>query len=75
MTNPMTRPTPPHTTVEVVEVRFCDLPHLDEVPIARYDAKIRSGQWANLCGWHFNYEDCTLGLGKGQRFIYTGKAG
>lgn len=37
--------------------------------LARFDARLTTGVWANVCTDHFQMYGCGLGVGKGQRLI------
>lgn len=39
---------------------------------AQYDGKTKEGPWAFMCEAHFRTYGMGLGLGKGQKLIYTG---
>ena len=54
-----------HTSIEVGMLPKCDF--CDK--LAAYDAKTRSGPWANMCHEHYAKHGIGLGLGKGQKFI------
>lgn len=45
----------------------CDICH-NEFKSVMYDAKISSGPWGNLCQSCFDEFDCSLGLGRGQKY-------
>jgi hypothetical protein len=59
----------------VESLPFCDL--CTNGTLARYDAKLglveHGGVWANLCEKHFERGECSLGIGKGQRFVVRGR--
>lgn len=57
------------TTVRLYQVVYCDILYCGN--IARYDAKTSAGPWAYLCGNHYVEMGVGLGLGKGQRIVYT----
>jgi len=44
--------------------------------LAQFDAKLSvtlyAGVWANVCERHFELSECSLGIGKGQRFVVRG---
>lgn len=61
------------TEVKVAVLPLCDLCQfkgVKPVPKAEYDAKTKSGPWANLCEACFErYTWGVLGTGKGQRLV------
>lgn len=59
----------------VVEMRNCDICHYHEgtVAVAYYDTRTAGGRWANVCQRHMDECGSGLGMGKGQRFIYSDK--
>ena len=56
-----------HTTIEIEKYPDCDICHKP----ALYDANLGMG-WGNVCQVHFNQFGCTIGLGKGQKYIIVG---
>jgi len=46
---------------------YCDEP-------ARYDARTKSGAWANMCQKHFEIHGIGLGAGRGQKLVLIEKA-
>jgi len=57
--------------VEVSEEKFCDYCGQDKQIRALYDGHTKSGPWANMCEFHFKVCGVGLGLGRGQKLIYT----
>lgn len=60
-------------SVYMVEVNTCDICHYHEgaLAVAYYDTKTRGGPWANVCQRHMDETGSGIGVGKGQRFIYS----
>lgn len=59
-------------TAYIPEARLCDVcKHESNTDVtAEYDARMLSGQWANLCEVHFESRTMgSLGTGRGQRLI------
>jgi len=62
----------PGTTAHVPQLPLCDFCKAEgrrAIPVAEFDARTPSGQWAYLCSSHFILAECTLGTGRGQRLI------
>jgi ribosomal protein L37AE/L43A len=56
-------------TTYIPTAKVCDLPHETAVE-AKYDGRMLTGQWANLCEGHWSTVGCgRLGTGYGQRLI------
>lgn len=64
-----------HHEVVVNELPYCDICSEENNHIyARYDARLKTGQWANLCEKHFKqYTIGKTGLGLGQRLYLPGE--
>lgn len=57
-------------TVIVTKLPNCDICATEgKIEPAEYDAKIPGSGFANLCQHHFDDRGCSLGTGKGQKFV------
>lgn len=55
--------------VQVSTIPRCDLCG-DGTP-AKYDGRMHTGSWANMCEQHFATYGVGLGTGRGQRLVLT----
>jgi len=65
-----------HDQVTVSELPQCAFTHNEFIPCgseAKYDARLRAcaNTWAYVCQFHFDFWECKLGLGHGQKLTLT----